>query len=259
MPQRGASLKCELEVSLKEAYEGVEKTIDLKRPEFCDTCSGSGAKPGTSPKVCPYCQGHGEVQQSQGFFSLRTTCPTCQGTGEVIESPCTQCGGSGRLSRKRQITVRIPPGVADLTQMRVTGEGEPGYNGGPRGDLYCIVRVRPHPLFEVHEDDLLCEIPISFSQATLGTKLEVPTLKEKVILKIPAGTQTGRVFRMKGYGMPNMYGHGRGDLLIRVKIETPRKLTPRQEQLLREFASLEEKHVTPERKSFFDKVKALFD
>jgi molecular chaperone DnaJ len=257
--QRGASLKCDLEISLKEAFEGVEKTIDLKRNEICKTCSGSGAKPGTSPKVCSHCQGRGEILQSQGFFSLRTTCPHCQGTGEMIEKPCTGCRGAGRILSKRQITVRIPPGIHDSTQMRVSGEGEPGFNGGPRGDLYCIIHLHPHPLFERIEDDLLCEIPIAFSQAALGTKLEVPSLEGKVVLKIPTGTQTGRIFRMKGLGMPNVYGHGKGDLLIKVKIETPQKLTPQQEQILREYAKLEEKNVTPERKSFFEKVKSLFE
>jgi molecular chaperone DnaJ len=257
--QRGASLKCELVVDLHEAYTGVEKTIDLKRPEICETCKGSGAKPGTSASVCSYCKGRGEVQQSQGFFSLRTVCPKCQGAGEVIASPCTRCRGTGRFPKKRQITVRIPGGIQDNTQMRVTGEGEPGYHGGPRGDLYCIVRVRPHPLFDRSEDDLVCEIPVTFTQAALGARIEVPSMKEKVVLKIPSGTQTGRTFRMKGLGMPNIYGREKGDLLIKVKIDVPRKLTQQQEQLLREYAALEEKNVTPERKSFFEKVKSLFD
>jgi molecular chaperone DnaJ len=258
-PQRGASLKCELDISLNEAFVGVEKTIDLKRSEVCEECKGSGAQPGTSPQVCGQCRGAGEVLQSQGFFQLRSACPRCRGTGEIIDKPCTGCRGSGRTPMKRQITVRIPPGIHDGTQMRVTGEGEPGFNQGPRGDLYCIIRVRPHELFERHEDDLIYEVPIAFSQAALGANLEVPSLNKKVVLKIPTGTQTGRVFRMKGLGMPNMYGHGRGDLLIRVKIETPKKMTKQQEKLLREFAELEEKNVTPERKSFFDKMKSLFE
>ncbi|MFH2002233.1 MAG: molecular chaperone DnaJ, partial [Planctomycetota bacterium] len=257
--QRGSSLKCDLEISLKESFTGVEKTIDLKRNEMCDVCGGSGAKPGTSPKVCPQCQGRGEVLQSQGFFSLRTPCPSCHGKGEIIETPCSRCKGAGRYPMKRQITVRIPAGIQDGTQMRVTGEGEPGLNRGPRGDLYCIIRVRPHPLFDRHDDDLICELPISFSQAALGANVEVPSMNSKVVLKIPAGTQTGRTFRMKDLGMPNVYGQGKGDLLIKVKIETPRKLTPQQEKLLREFAKLEEKHVSQERKTFFDKVKSLFD
>ncbi len=259
MARRGDSLKCTIELSLQESFNGVEKTIDLKRPEICSTCSGSGAKPGTSPKACPTCKGMGEVQQSQGFFSLRTTCPKCGGAGEFIETPCTSCKGSGRRHMKREITVRIPPGIRNNTQMRVGGEGEPGHNGGPRGDLYCIIRIRPHPLFQLNEDDLVCELPITFTQATLGARIDVPTLQERVILKIPAGTQTGRIFRMKDKGMPNMYGHGKGDLMIVVKIETPKKLTDRQEKLLREYAELEEANVSPERKSFLDKVKALFD
>jgi len=258
-PRRGASLKCELIISLGDAYIGVERSIDLRRNEVCDTCGGTGAKPGTSVTTCSYCQGRGEVQQSQGFFSLRTACPQCEGTGEVIEHPCTSCRGSGRFPRKRSLTVRIPAGVHDGTQMRVSGEGEPGYNNGPRGDLYCIIRVRSHPLFARDEDDLICEVPISFSQAALGSEIEVPNLKGKTLLKIPPGTQVGKTFRLRGQGMPTVYGHGRGDILVRVKVEVPHKLTTQQEELLREFAKTEENNVTPERKSFFEKVKKVFE
>jgi molecular chaperone DnaJ len=257
--ERGASLKCELTINLADAFVGVTKTIDLKRNEICETCKGSGAKPGTAASTCSYCQGHGEIQQSQGFFALRTTCPKCRGTGEIIDQPCSKCRGSGRIPKKRSIQVRIPAGVHDGTQMRVSGEGEPGYNGGPRGDLYCIIRVEQHPLFDRDEDDLICQVPISFSQAALGAEIEVPSMKGKAVLKVPSGTQTGRMFRLRSQGMPNVYGHGRGDLLVQVKIETPRKLTPKQTELLKEFAETEEKHVTPERKSFFDKVKTLFE
>ena len=258
-PARGASLKCEITIDLIDAFNGIDKTIDLKRNEICSTCTGSGAKPGTSVATCPACHGHGEVQQSQGFFSIRTTCPHCRGSGEVIENPCTSCKGSGRVPKKRSITVHIPAGVHDGTQMRVSGEGEPGFNSGPRGDLYCIIRVKPHPLFERSEDDLICQVPITFSQAALGSDIEVPSLKGKATLKIPSGTQTGKIFRMRKQGMPNVYGHGRGDLLAKVRIETPKKLTPKQTELLMEFAATEEKNVSPERKSFFDKVKKIFE
>ena len=258
-PERGASLKCEIRISLEDAFEGVDKTIELNRNEICETCRGSGAKPGTSVAACTTCHGTGEIQQSQGFFAMRTICPQCNGTGELIESPCTSCRGMGRTPKKRSISIRIPPGVHDGTQMRVSGEGEPGYNNGPRGDLYCIIRVGRHSLFQRDDDDLLCEVPISFSQCALGSELDVPSIKGKAVLKVPAGTQTGKIFRLRKQGMPNVYGHGRGDLLVRVKIETPRKLTPKQAELLKEFAKTEEKNVTPERKSFFEKVKKIFD
>ncbi len=257
--RKGPSLKCELNISLAEAYSGVDKTIDLKRNEICKTCNGSGAKPGTSPAVCTTCKGAGQVQQTQGFFALRTTCPRCGGAGEVIESPCSNCRGTGHYPEKRRIKVHIPSGVEDGTQMRVSGEGEPGRNGGPRGDLYCIIRVEPHPIFERDGEDLFCEIPISFSQAALGTEIEAPTLEKSVKMKIPAGTQTGKIFRLRKLGMPSVYGQRQGDLLVRVKIETPRKLTPRQVEILQEFAQTEEKNVSPDRKSFFKKVKAFFD
>jgi molecular chaperone DnaJ len=256
---RGSSLKCELQIPLIEAFTGVDKTIDLKRNEICKTCSGTGAKPGTSVSACPYCHGHGEIQQSQGFFSLRTTCPKCSGSGQTIDNPCSDCRGQGRSPKKRRISVHIPAGVHDGTQMRVSGEGEPGHNGGPRGDLYCIIRVTPHPFFSRSDDDLVCDVPISFSQAALGTRIEVPNLKATAVLRIPAGTQTGKVFRLRNQGMPSVYGHGRGDLLVRVTIETPKKLTPKQTEILKEFAKTEEKHVTPERKSFFEKVKRVFE
>ncbi len=258
-PSRGASLKCEVQISLSDAFTGVDKTIDLNRKEICNNCNGTGAAPGTSVAVCSTCRGAGQVQQSQGFFALRTVCPTCSGAGEVVEKPCTYCRGTGRSPKKRRITVHVPAGVHDGTQMRVSGEGEPGYNSGPRGDLYCIIRVRSHPLFDRDGDNLICEVPISFSQAALGTEIDVPTISGTASLKIPTGTQTGKIFRLKKLGMPDVYGRGKGDLLVRVKIEVPHKLTARQKELLKEFAATEEKNVTPERKSFFKKVKKIFE
>jgi len=257
--ERGASLKCEISLSLDDVTKGIEKTIELRRNELCETCKGSGAKPGTTPSACATCDGVGQVQRSQGFFAIRQTCPACHGEGTRIDKPCGDCRGSGRSAVKREITVRIPAGVHDGTQLRVSGEGEPGRHGGPRGDLYCFVRVKPHPIFRREDDDLVCEMPISFTQAALGAEVEVPTLKGRSQLKIPRGTQSHKVFRLRGLGLPNVYGHGRGDLMVRVVIETPARLTEKQSQLLREFAETEELQVSPERKSFMDKVKDLFD
>ena len=256
--ERGASLKCKLEVDLDEVAAGIEKTIELRRNELCESCDGSGARAGTKPKACPDCGGVGQVQVSQGFFAIRQTCPRCRGQGTFIDSPCGECRGSGRTPKKREITVRVPAGVQEGTQLRVQGEGEPGRNG-PRGDLYCFVTVKQHPIFERDGDHLVCEMPISFTQAALGAEVEVPTLKNRASLTIPRGTQTGKIFRLRGQGLPNVFGQGQGDLLVRVVIETPRRLTPRQEELLREFAGTEELDVNPERKGWLDKVRDLFD
>ncbi len=257
--ERGASLKCDLTLELDEVARGVEKTIELKRAEICEECSGSGSKKGTSPIACPDCGGAGAIQVSQGFFAIRQTCPRCHGEGTFVQTPCEACKGAGKTPRRREITVRVPAGIADGTQLRVAGEGEPGKNGGPRGDLYCFVHQAPHPIFQRDGDDLVCEMPISYSQAALGAEVEVPTLKGKSHLKIPRGTQTHKVFRLKGLGLPNVYGHGRGELLVKVVIETPKKLSTRQEELLREFAETEELQVSPQRKSFLDKVRELFE
>src|SRR5262245_2718970 len=257
--RRGASLKCELSITLAEAMTGVEKTIFLNRPEVCDACQGSGATPGTSAKVCPTCRGRGEVSQSQGFFSIRTTCSRCRGAGEVITDPCVQCRGGGRQVKKREIKIRIPAGIEDGTQMRVPGEGEQGERGTRPGDLYCFIRVQPHELFARDGDHLLVEVPIGFAQAALGATIDVPTLQGTCSLTIPPGTQSGDALRVPGRGMPNVHGHGRGDLIVRTVIETPRRLPKELESLLRELAKLENKHVSPKRKSFIEKVKELFE
>jgi molecular chaperone DnaJ len=256
--RRGASLKCEISISLEEAARGASRTIHVNRAEHCEECEGSGAAPGTKPVTCSYCNGLGQVQQSQGFFSIRTTCPRCHGEGEVVESPCRQCRGSGRIKAKREITVEIPAGVETGTQLRVHGEGEPGTHGGSRGDLYCFLHVEPHPLFERHGEDLLFELPVGFARLALGTKIDVPTLDGPTSLHIPRGTKSHSVFRLRSKGMPRLRGGGRGDLLARVVVDTPRKLTKRQEELLKELAEIEEQHVSPDRKSFLDKVKELF-
>jgi molecular chaperone DnaJ len=257
--RRGPSLRCEIMIDLREVASGTERTIELRRHEVCDACSGSGARRGSLPSTCAYCGGRGEVQQSQGFFVVRITCPRCQGKGSVITQPCPPCGGSGRIMKATQIKVPIPAGVENGMRLRIAGEGEVGENGAPRGDLFCDIYVAPHPIFERHGDDVLCELPISFSQAALGADVEVPTLAGRISLHVPSGTQSGQVFRLPGQGLPNVHGRGRGNELVQVVIETPKKLTPRMEELLREMAQIEDKEVTPKRKSFFEKVKEYFE
>ncbi len=259
-PRPGASLKVELELDFMEAAKGCEKTLELKRGEPCAACKGSGAKPGTKPKTCSVCGGFGQVQQSQGFFTIRSTCPACGGAGQKVDEACADCGGSGRTARRREISVRIPAGIEDGQRIRITGEGEAGAQGGPPGDLYVFVSVRPHEFFARHGDDLVCEVPITFPQAALGAAVKVPTLDGTTEIDVPRGTQPGTVFRLSGRGFRNVHGYGAGDQLVRVVVETPRKLTPRQEEILRELADIEEKTVhekgtSPRRKSFLDKLK----
>jgi molecular chaperone DnaJ len=256
--QRGASLKCQIEISLEEAWKGTERTIEVGRNEHCSECKGSGAAAGSSSVVCSTCRGKGVVHQTQGFFSIRTTCGRCHGEGAVIEHPCKRCRGAGTEKVKREITVRVPAGVDTGTQVRITGEGEPGPRGGPRGDLYCIVVVKPHALFEREGDDLHLEIPVGFANLVLGTRIEVPTLGGNETIALPARTAGNTVLRVRGKGMPNLRGGGRGDLLVRVNIDVPKKLTKRQEELLRELQAIEEENVSPERKSFLSKMKDLF-
>lgn len=256
--QKGASLRCQLSISFLEASTGCSKTIELTRQVTCNTCNGSGAKPGTSPVTCPYCQGQGEITQSQGFFSVRTTCPKCQGSGRIIETPCTTCNGKGRVPKRGKVEVRIPAGVEDGTRLRVAGEGEAAPQGGVPGDLMCYIQVQPHPLFERDGDNIFCQVPITFTQAALGSEVTIPTLKGKSNVTIPAGTQSGQVFRLRGQGIPNVHGHGVGDLLVEVGIEVPKKLSERQSELLQEFAETEHKTVGPKRQSWLDKLKDFF-
>lgn len=257
-PHRGASLKCDIEVDFTEVARGVEKTIELTRREPCEKCNGTGAQDGTRPITCSYCGGRGEVQQSQGFFTLRTTCPRCKGKGTIIETPCRKCGGTGRYPKKTSITVQIPAGVDEGTRLRIPGQGEAGENGAPRGDLYCDIHVMPHPFFERHNNDIICEVPISFTQAVLGAIIDVPTLTSSTKVKIPRGTQSGHVITIRGEGFPDVHGYGRGNLLVHLVIETPTKLTTRQEELLKEFAELEQRNPGPRKKGFFEKMKNYF-
>jgi len=259
--QRGFDLETQVELSLEEVARGAEKTIEFDRSDKCESCGGSGAKPGSSPIVCPQCGGQGRVAQ-QGFggmFRMVTTCPACRGHGQVIREHCPACRGTGRQARRRVVTIHIPPGVHDGQAVRVAGEGEPGVGGGPHGDLHCYIVIRPHPLFSRHNNDLVCQVPISFTQAALGATIEVPSLSGKEQLEIPPGTQHGEVFKIKGKGLPDLRSKRTGDELIQVLIEIPKKLTEKQRQLLRDFAATEDASVMPQRKSFMDKLKELKD
>jgi molecular chaperone DnaJ len=239
-PQRGASLRVEFEIDFKEAALGIKKTIELQRHERCATCSGSGAKPGTSPTACQQCGGRGVVARNAGFFMLQSSCPACGGAGTRITSPCASCKGQGLVRQKREIEVTIPAGIENGTRMRVSGQGEASRDGGPPGDLYCDIYVREHEFFKRHENDVLCEIPLSFAQAAMGTEIEVPTLQGKSLLKIPKGTASGALLRMRGLGVTGVNGRGRGDQIVRVVVSVPAKLTKRQEELLAEFAKIEQ-------------------
>ena len=256
---RGRDLKVDLDISLEEVRTGVKRTIEIQRNETCETCRGSGARPGTSVKRCSECDGRGHVVRSQGFFAMQSTCPRCHGSGEMIESPCGDCRGSGRSPRGREVTVTIPPGIEDGMQLRLSGEGEAGPRGGVRGDLYCEIHVRPHALFRRQGDDILLDVPIGFAPAALGTEIEVPTLQGKSKLSIPKGTQPGSVLRMRGMGLPRLDGYGMGNQLVRVVVEVPTKLTPEHEDLLRKLAEMESQHVSSRQRGFWDKVREIFE
>jgi molecular chaperone DnaJ len=257
-PQRGRDRKVEVELELTEAFRGVTKTVTISREELCAECSGSGCRRGSRLSPCRRCNGHGVVIQSQGFFRVQQTCRACGGSGSVITDPCTVCDGQGRVMAKRTMSVSIPPGVDTGTAVRLGGEGEAGDPGAPRGDLYCLVRVREHALFKRDGPHLICQVPITFSQAALGAEIEVPTLEGKISHPLKRGTQSGEVLRIPGQGMPGLRGSRRGDLLVQVIVETPRSLTKRQEELFRELAELDQKHVSPERRSFLDKLRQFF-
>jgi len=257
-PQGGRDLQVAVEVDLAEAARGANKSITIPREENCPECAGSGARRGTSPATCRRCNGHGVVIQSQGFFRVQQTCRGCGGRGVIITDPCPTCHGGGRMIARRTIEVTLPPGVDNGTRIRLSGEGEAGEPGAPRGDLYCVIQVREHPLFQRDGVNLICQVPITFSQAALGAELEVPTLEGTVVHRIKGGIQSGEVVRIGGKGIPSLRGGRRGDLLVQVLVETPRHLTKRHEELYRELAELDHKHVPPQRKSFMDKVKNFF-
>lgn len=262
-PRQGADLQYTMTLSFEEACFGKETIIEVPREETCDTCKGTGAKPGTSPETCSHCHGTGQISIEHttpfGRIINKKVCHHCQGTGQIIREKCSACRGTGKVKKRRKISVKIPAGIDDGQQLRVAGQGEPGINGGPPGDLYIIFRVRPHEFFERDGNDIFCEIPITFTQAALGDEIEVPTLYGKVKLKIPAGTQTGTRFRLRGKGVPDVKGYGVGDQHIRVRVVTPTKLTERQKQLLREFAEISGNVPQGEQeKSFFTKMKRAF-
>jgi len=256
--RQGNSLATSLTINLLDAASGCSRELEIHRAELCSTCDGSGAKPGSQPQSCDYCGGNGRVVQSQGFFRIQTTCPACRGAGTVIRDKCPRCRGSGRESRTIKLEVQVPAGVDNGMQLCLRGEGELGPGGGPRGDLYVDIHVKEHPLFRREGPNLICEIPITFTQAALGTELEIPILKGRHHLNIPAGTQPEQVFRLKGYGMPDPHGRRAGDLFVHVQMEVPQKMTERQEELIRELAELEHVHVSSHRKTFFEKLKDFF-
>ncbi len=259
---RGADLRYNLEITLDQAAHGFDTTIRVPSWDKCDTCHGSGAKPGTQPVTCTTCAGHGQVRMQQGFFSIQQTCPKCHGNGKIIPEPCAACGGAGRIKRNKTLEVKIPAGIDSGMRIRSSGNGEPGTNGGPAGDLYVEIHIKPHAVFQREGDDLHCEMPISFSKAALGGEIEVPTLTGKVSFTVPEGTQTGKTFRLKGKGIKNVRSGYTGDLFCHVIVETPVKLTDKQKEMLREFDRLTTeggaKH-SPQSKGWMDKVKDFFE
>jgi len=257
--QQGDNYQYRKELTLEEAVRGTQITIDIPVEETCTTCNGSGCKPGSSPVTCNYCKGSGVLRVSQGFFNMQQTCPHCRGQGKIIKDPCSSCRGSGKTKKNTSINVNIPPGVDNGSQIRLSGKGGPGVNGGPNGDLYIIIMVKDHPIFERNQRDLYCNVPISFVDAALGGEIEVPTLEGRVKLKIPEGSQTGNLFRVRGKGVVSTNSRIPGDLICKVIVETPVKLTKKQRELLEEFrASLDNRKHTPQTHSWFDSVKRFF-
>jgi molecular chaperone DnaJ len=257
-PRPGAAVRCDVTLDLAEAARGVQKTVSFVRRQACAECRGSGAEPGSSPEVCRRCGGQGQVVQAAGILRVQTTCPTCQGAGRVITAPCPRCRGDGFESTRVRLDVRIPPGVDEGMRLRLTGEGEPSREGGPPGDCHCFIHVRQHPLFHREGPNLYLQLPVTYTQSVLGATIEVPTLDGRDELRVPPGTPSGEVFALPGRGMPDPQGGRPGDLMVRVFVEIPKKLTKRQEELLRELADLEQAHVTPQRKSFLDKLRDYF-
>ena len=256
--QRGADLRYDLEIAFEEAAQGCEKEISVHKHDPCDVCGGSGAEAGSKSKVCPTCAGHGQVLTIRGILRVRQICPQCEGAGRIIDKPCKVCHGNGRHEKLTKIPLRIPAGVDTGSQLRSVGNGEAGLRGLPLGDLYVVLHVKPHEIFQRDGDDLLCEVPVSFVRAALGAEVEVPTLSGKTHIKIPAGTQPGTLFRLKGKGIKNVQGYGTGDLHVRVNVEVPSHLNHAQKAKLQEFAELCDETVNPISQSFFEKAKNLF-
>ncbi|GAB4534407.1 MAG: molecular chaperone DnaJ [Thermodesulfovibrionia bacterium] len=254
-PTKGEDFRYDLEVTLEEAVFGAQKRINIPRWETCHICNGTGAEPGKPPMVCPTCKGAGYTRLQQGFFSISRTCGRCNGTGSVITHPCSECKGQGRIRKRHTLNIKVPPGVDTGVRLKVSGEGEAGSYGGPPGDLYVVINVKPHPFFKRKGNDIHCEIPISFVQAVFGAEIEVPTLDGRTKIDIPAGTPSGRVFHLKGKGVPRLGSYGRGDQYVTVYIDVPKKLTQRQKELLKEFAEISGENTS---ETLMDKIKHLF-
>jgi len=257
-PTRGYDLETSVELTLEDIAKGVEKTIEFTRQDICPDCNGNGCAQGSAPAQCSTCRGTGQVARGGGFFQMVSTCPQCRGSGQVITNPCKKCKGTGRVPKKRIVNIKIPAGVHEGQGIRVASEGEPGRYNGPKGDLYCYVRIKPHEFLQRDGNDLIAVVPISFTQAALGASIDVPSLNGTRGLKIPPGTQYGSVFRIKGQGLPDMRTHRTGDQLVQITIETPTRLNTKQQELLREFAKTENKTVSPKSTSFFEKLKKHF-
>lgn len=257
-PHRGDDLRYDLELTFQEAAKGCEKEITITKPEICERCSGSGAEAGSRTRTCSTCGGRGQVITSRGIFSIAQTCPQCQGAGRVIDKPCRECHGNGRHQKASKIKLRVPAGVDSGARLRSAGNGEAGYRGGPPGDLYVVLHVRPHEFFQRDGDDLLCEVPVSFVQAALGAEIEVPTLDGKTNIKVPPGTQPGTMFRLKGRGMKNIQGYGHGDLHVRISVEVPTQLSAAQKAKLVEFSELCNGKESPISQGFFERARKLF-
>ena len=258
--ERGGDLRYNLEITLPEAFSGKTAQVRIPTSVGCETCSGTGAKPGTKPKSCQTCGGHGKVRASQGFFTIERTCPSCQGRGEMIDDPCTPCAGTGRVTKEKTLSVNIPAGVEDGTRIRLAGEGESGLRGGPAGDLYIFLAIKPHAFFQRDGADIFCRVPISMVTAALGGSVEVPTLESGLTrVKIPEGSESGKQFRLKGKGMPVLRSKTAGDMYIQIEVETPKNLNRRQRELLAEFEKVSDKATSPESTGFFAKMASFFD
>ena len=256
--QRGSDLRYDMEITLEEAAVGVEKEIEIRKLDTCDKCEGTGAEPGSRTITCPSCSGRGQVISSRGFFQVSQTCPRCRGAGKIIDKPCRACDGEGRVEKSSRVKLKAPAGISTGSRLRSSRNGEAGIRGGPQGDLYVVIHVQEHSVFQRDEDNLYCEVPIPFTMAALGGDVDVPTLEGKANVKVPAGTQSGQMFRLRGKGVINVNGRDRGDLMARLIVEVPTRLNGEQRQRLEEFASLCGEENTPMRKSFFERAKEFF-
>src|SRR5881397_3352769 len=256
--RRGSDLRYDMEITLEEAAFGVQKEIEIEKLGICDKCDGTGAEPGSRAVTCPTCRGRGQVISSRGFFQVSQTCPRCRGAGEIIEKPCPQCRGEGRVEKRSCVTLKIPAGIREGSRLRSSSNGEAGIRGGPPGDLYVVIHIKEHKVFQRDGDSLYCEVPIPFSVAALGGEVDIPTLEGKAHLKVPAGTQSGQMFKLRGKGIANINGRDRGDLLTRLIVEVPSRLNAEQRHKLEEFAALCGEENAPLRKSFFERAKEFF-